>query len=154
MNVHARHHQAHVDERRPKEPVEPGPPVLVEGEYDDNDPANTPRLVHSLLFRVEERILSGLDSLAESLDKRLPLPNSGTKIDILAADHVFGISDTVKKFVSLIADNDEHSTEVWIGAFLEIVPRLELVGSAQLSDLRQKGRMWLEEHGCNEEDVN
>ena len=35
MDVHARHHQAHVDERRAEEPVEPCAPVLVERDHDD-----------------------------------------------------------------------------------------------------------------------
>ena len=37
MDVHARHHQAHVDERRTEEPVEPGTPVLVERDHDDRE---------------------------------------------------------------------------------------------------------------------
>ena len=37
MDVHARHHQAHVDERRTEEPVEPGTPVLVERDHYDRE---------------------------------------------------------------------------------------------------------------------
>src|SRR3546814_10735121 len=37
MDVHARHHQAHVDERRTEEPVEPCAPVLVERDHDDRE---------------------------------------------------------------------------------------------------------------------
>src|SRR3546814_20842346 len=37
MDVHARHHQAHVDERRTEEPIEPGTPVLVERDHYDRE---------------------------------------------------------------------------------------------------------------------
>ena len=132
---------------------------IVEGEYDENDPKNAPRLVHSLLFRVEERILSALDGLEERFDKRLAgaAPNGAfpneSAYEHSGADNAYpaigqnNVAVTIDEFVSLISNSSERAAEIWIGAFLEIVPRLELVGREQLDELKYKGELWLEEHG-------
>ncbi len=129
---------------------------IVEGQIDANDPTTTPRLVHSLLFRVEERILGALDGLAQRFDDCLGDGSRAGKSNaarpaststVSADENEAGISKTVDEFVSLIANTAHHPAEVWIGAFLEILPRIELVGSEQLDELKEKGELWLEEHG-------
>ncbi len=132
---------------------------IVEGTFDENDPHNAPRLAHALLFRVEERILSALDNLAIRLETQIG-SRAGTRVrDIEAPSRMLlsqsiaeqvssnGIGETIDDFVSLIASGTEQPLEIWIGAFLEIVPRLELVGADHLNELKYKGELWLEEHG-------
>lgn len=132
---------------------------IVEGSYDENDPHNAPRLAHALLFRVEERILSALDNLALRLETQIG-SQAGTRVreveelNRTAIDQKLsgqgnsnGVGDSIDDFVSLVAGSTEQPLEVWIGAFLEIVPRLELVGADQLNELKYKGELWLEEQG-------
>ncbi len=130
---------------------------IVEGEYDQNDPKNAPRLVHSLLFRVEERILGALDSLSQRVEngfasnqngksKRRDADGSPSSTKPTRANGS-DTTATIENFLSLITNSDERSPEIWIGAFLEVVPRLELVGMEQLGELQYKGETWLEEHG-------
>jgi len=129
---------------------------IVEGEFDNNDPANAPRLIHSLLFRVEERILAGLDRLAEDFELRFSMlngnsvshPSTGEERKDPMEVRKRKLSETVSNFISMIAENNELSKEVWLGAFLEIVPRIDLVGVQQLSDLEEKGKRWMAERGC------
>jgi len=126
---------------------------IVEGEFDNNDPSNAPRLIHSLLFRVEERILAGLDRLAEDFEIRFSTLHgnelSPAKAEDMRKSASNGrrnkVSDTVSSFVSMVADSNELPKEVWLGAFLEIVPRIDLVGVQQLSDLEEKGKRWIAE---------
>ncbi len=130
---------------------------IVEGEYDQNDPKNAPRLVHSLLFRVEERILGALDSLSQRIEHGFASHQNGkskrnnadgsTPSATSASANGNDISVTIENFLSLVTNSEEHSPAIWIGAFLEVVPRLELVGMEQLGELQYKGETWLEEHG-------
>lgn len=125
---------------------------IVEGEYDENDPRNAPRLIHSLLFRVEERILSALDGLAKTFETTLnrfaingtSKTGEGASLETNDRNEVSYIVD---EFISRIANNSDHPAEIWVGAFLEIVPRIELVSMGQLTDLHEKGGVWLERQG-------
>ncbi|MCB0320969.1 MAG: hypothetical protein KDD60_08585 [Bdellovibrionales bacterium] len=127
---------------------------IIEGDYDENDPKNAPRLVHALLFRVEERILGALDGLALKLDKKLSQsgesPQTANRYDSesdLSSGEANLIEELINGFINLVAPNSDQPQEVWIGAFLEIVPRLALVADEQLEELKHRGEMWLEEHG-------
>lgn len=127
---------------------------IVEGEYDGNDPKNTPRLIHSLLFRVEERILGALDGLSNRIERRIvDFGAYAQRRSAICADEngetgnepteEYSEVEIISDFISLITDNSEYPMEVWLGAFLEIVPRLELVSLAQLGELKEKGDAWL-----------
>ncbi len=129
---------------------------IVEGEYDENDPCNAPRLVHSLLFRVEERILGALDSLALRFEKQLN--GSQRSMEYQPLNNPFALSKSknpqennvaqiVDGFISLIAESNNQPPEAWVGAVLEIAPRLDLVDLDQLSQLKHKGGLWLEKQG-------
>lgn len=117
---------------------------IVEGEYDQNDPKNAPRLVHALLFRVEERILAALDDLAQRIESNRLAMQSGANRSGQSVDAT--PLETTKRFLSLAVDLDEHPMAVWVGAFLEIIPRLEMVGEEQLKELAAKGEKWLAEN--------
>ena len=129
---------------------------IVEGEYDENDPKNAPRLVHTLLFRVEERILGALDTLSRKLGKEFShsdaievnraTEDSPSNGPALPTQENY-MAEVVDGFINLLARDSEHSPEVWIGAFLEIVGRLQLVSGEQLDELKHRGEIWLEEHG-------
>jgi|GEM_PF-3972395 len=130
---------------------------IVEGEYDENDPKNAPRLVHTLLFRVEERILAAVDNLSRKLDgDNRSQAATGTAIDVnreadrsLAQRHEREnyVAELVNGFLNLLVGDAEHSPGVWIGAFLEIVPRIERLSDAQVNDVGNRGDLWLEEVG-------
>lgn len=99
------------------------------GEYDEGGPKNTTKLVHSLLFRVEERLLLAFDELARKIEHTPRATDSnGANID-----------NVVQKFCDQIVGETQFSKEVWLGAFLEIVPRLNLLGEAQIRELEEKG---------------
>ncbi|MCB0336105.1 MAG: hypothetical protein KDD62_07355 [Bdellovibrionales bacterium] len=117
---------------------------IVQGDYDQNDPKNAPRLVHALLFRVEERILASLDDLAQRIDNKRFTTHSGENGNGQPLEPT--ALETTERFLSLAVDLDEHPIAVWIGAFLEIIPRLELVGEEQLKEIAVKGEKWLAEH--------
>lgn len=110
---------------------------IVEGEYDENDPKNAPRLVHSLLFRVEERILAALDNLAERISHSKPVQTNP-----LVKDPAY----LIENLVGLLSAHSDYSIEVWLGAFLEIAPRMEMIGDQQMQELEDKGKLWLEEN--------
>jgi len=121
---------------------------IAEGEYDENDPKNTPRLVHSLLFRVEERILTAFEDLSKRIDLSQNEKGSlGVSKELLRE---YSPQQITKAFVALIADDSKYDTTVWLGAFLEIVSRLHLVTQVQLDELERKGSDWLEEISSRE----
>ncbi len=129
---------------------------IVECEFDQHDPKNVPRLVHSLLFRVEERILNALDGLSRNMDGKLASlsglasvnsPRLECHKDLPSADKaIFGVDgrELAEAFVSLVVEDSRYPTTVWLGAFLEIVPRLESVSQEQIKELEYKGEDWLE----------
>lgn len=116
---------------------------IAEGEYDESDPKNTPRLIHSLLFRVEERILTAFEDLSKRIDVK---QESRASVEVSKeALGEYSPKQIIKAFVALVADDTKYHTTIWLGAFLEIVPRLHLVTQGQLDELQRKGRDWLAE---------
>lgn len=131
--------------------------TIVEGPYDGNDSKNAPRLIHSLLFRVEERLLGALDGISRQLSSRAvvdcPVRGERTNVPARSAEASgeesgeVKLADAIDEFVPCMAGDTEQPLEVWIGAFSEIGPRLELIGADQIRELKYKGGLWLEEHG-------
>jgi hypothetical protein len=127
------------------------------GQYDENAPGNTTMLVHSLLFRVEERLLAAFEELAKKLDAKgsgrsMPITVEQQKIQFdrleLDDDKVISINNPqniIEQFVSLVVSDSSYPTAVWLGAFLEIIPRLSMISKHQLEELQQKGGQWLED---------
>lgn len=105
------------------------------GEFNENDPNKTTMFVNSLLFRVEERILNAFDDFTKKMVDG-PKPSLNDQPQITA-------KELVEKFVDLIVDETEYSTSVWVGAFLELVPRISLISSDQLAELERKGDSWI-----------
>lgn len=131
--------------------------TIVEGPYDGNDAKNAPRLIHSLLFRVEERLLGALDEISRQVSSR-PLgdcpmrgerTNMPAKISEASGEESGDVklADAIDEFVPCMAGDTEQPLEVWIGAFSEIGPRLELISADQIRELKYKGGLWLEQHG-------
>jgi len=110
---------------------------VIEGEFDESDPTNAPRLVHTLLYRVEERILSAI----EAIDRR-PVSRSNSSLQEENGQYFENI---INAFLNALVGNSEYEPEVWIGSFLEIVSRLEFVPQEQLRELSKRGEAWLSE---------
>lgn len=131
--------------------------TIVEGQYDGNDSKNAPRLIHSLLYRVEERLLGALDEISRQLSSRslVNCPMHGERTNIPARNAEpsgqesgdVKLADAIDEFVPCVAVDTEQPLEVWIGAFSEIGPRLKLISADQIRELKYKGGLWLEEHG-------
>ena len=133
---------------------------IVEGEYDEHDPTNAPKLVHSLLFRVEERILNAMDNLSIRLENSLAnfkteKVNAITYNEIIEPiEHKEEVDETIKpinirehveSFISIVTEDNKYPPTVWLGAFLELIPRIGLINQEQIQELQRKGENWLEE---------
>lgn len=127
---------------------------IVEGEFDQTDPASAPKLVHSLLFRVEERILGALDGISRMMEEKLfngsvtdgAFHRNGGRTDKVS-ESVRSPRELAEAFITLLTEDSDYPTAVWVGAFLEMVPRLRLVTDEQIKELEHKGEEWLEALG-------
>ena len=111
----------------------------IQGQYDAKDPQNAPRLVHSLLRGVEERILAGLDNLARLFEKHFTGVKGGQQqsdINHLLDEENYRYEpaplahrEVIDEFLNMITDSNDYPVAPLIGAFLEVVSRMKLVSS-------------------------
>ncbi|MCB0319278.1 MAG: hypothetical protein KDD60_00050 [Bdellovibrionales bacterium] len=107
---------------------------------------SAPRVIHSLLFAMEQRVIAALDGLARKLDTA-PITLASSE-DVSANEAEDELLPRLERLVRLIAPEDQSSAKLWLGCMLNISQRLEAIKGTELEDkLRTEADEWLVANG-------